>query len=233
MYEPWGKKPSQIQQIPSSPLSHRLQPCQAAEEQQGITPQFQHFKIQAPFAVAYGQPYITAEKCSSSKETPASQRDTRASLSHKPHSSWLPPQPVGNKTRPILAHLASPRHIRLGRASPASTCVHWSSPSSTRCHLQAHLCWQLGHSTDLLLFGISPALSQPPGAGWPHRDPSLTTVLPDASTPTYPPPHTSTGKGRRVSSSSSWRHRCSRHNSPSLFSSLSQTELQKLEIVPA
>lgn len=105
---------------------------------------------------------ITADKGSSGKETPVSQRDIRVSLGPQA-SSWLPPQAMGNKTRPTLPHLASPRHILLGRALPATTCVHWSSLSCALCHPLAHLCWQLGHSTDLLHFGISHALSHPPG----------------------------------------------------------------------
>lgn len=111
-----------------------------------------------------------------------SQWDIRASLAPQA-SSWPPIPAHGEQGQPILPLLGGPRHILLDRVSPATTCLCWSPLSSAL----SHLCWQLGHSRDLLHFGVSHALE----LASPSRDSSLATVLPDASTQ-FIHPHTLT-----------------------------------------
>lgn len=148
--------------------------------------QFQHSKIQA---VAYKQP------CGhNSRKVLIQQGDTSVPKGHQ-GITW----PTGQQLATTPGH----GEQKQTHFSSLSQCqAHHSGQGITSQHLHRlelpTLCpdscigsslLAAGPQLHLLHFGISHALSHPPGPGWPQQRAKLTTALTDASTP-FIHPHT-------------------------------------------
>lgn len=136
-----------------------------------ISPQFHHSKIQTPFAAAHGQPY--GHK---SRQMLIQQGDTSVSKGHQgvtwPTRQQLAATPgPGEQDQTHFISLSQSQAHCPGQGITSHHLCTLELLSCALCHPLAHFFWQPGHSTDLLHFGISHALSHPPGPGWPQQRP--------------------------------------------------------------
>lgn len=170
VYEQWGKK---LHRSSGPALATGSIPArQSRRSRSRISPQFQHFKLHLQQHM--GSPVdTTAEKCC--KETPVSHRNIRVSPGPRA-SSWLPPQAMGNRARPISPHLASPRNVVLDRALPPPECA--GAPSTQlgqHTALPWAIHWPISAGSWLqhrpAVFWDFPCSESPPGPDRPQQRP--------------------------------------------------------------